>query len=278
MKFIIFLIILATATAQAKNDIIFDGYYRLLASNKPIGYVILSYEYDNKKKHFISKSYIRGNAQAGNLVESLVAVADQQFKPISYQHTSKMNKKIKTIDAKFTKTKSGLKMSAVISDGKTNSQVARNIPKGVFLSTFQVFLMLQHGLTPGKKFSFKAISEEDAEVHSGQAYIKEQPGFEGKGILRVLNEFKGLKYISNLTKTGEILITESPVQKIQTQLVPTPVQATKGFAFDVSSIKLVFGQIPRGQHNVLAKRQAAKVRAASSPGSTGSNDTHKVAQ
>lgn len=258
MKLVSLLVVLLLPLfSHAKNDVIFEGYYRLLASNVPVGYVITRYEYNSKKKQFLTKSYIRGNSKIGNLQESLVAISDNQFKPVSYQYTSKMNKAAKSIDAKFKKTKAGFNMTASIFNAGTRSSVTKQIPKGVFLSSFQVLVMLQNGLTPGKKYTFNAISEEDAEISAGESYIKEQTGFEGKGILRILNQFKGSKYVSNVTKDGEVLITESPLQKIQTQLVAMPADATKGFPYDISSLKLIFGDIPRGQKNVLARNRLA---------------------
>lgn len=257
--FSLLIVLLLSQISLAKNDVIFEGYYKLLASKKAVGYVVLRYEFDKDKKQFFSKSYIRGNAQAGNLQESLIAVSDDQFRPINYKYTSSMNNSLKSIDAKFKKTKSGSKMTAVISDGKSSKTINKDIDKKTFLSTFQVFLMLQKGLTPGTQFDFTAISEEDASVHSGVAKIKTQAGFEGKGILRVENVFNGSKYISNLNKDGEILITEAPAHKIQTQLVAMPAEATKGFPYDLKSLKLIFGDIPRGQKNVLARNRLKKM-------------------
>lgn len=262
IRFITFIcaLIFSLPLFAKKNDIVFEGYYKLLASSKQIGYVILRYEFNAKKKQFISKSFIRGVTGSGDLQESLVATSDDSFKPVSYHYTTKLNKTVKMIDAKFKKSKKGFTMTAAISDGKASKTVTRPIPAGAFLSSFQVLMMLQNGLTVGKKYSFKAIAEEDAQVYSGEALIKKQKGFEKKGILRVLNKFKNTQYISNLTTTGEVLITESPVQKIQTQLVASPAEATKGFPYEVSSLKLIFGEVPRGQNNILARRKNAPVK------------------
>ena len=252
---------------MAADETMFEGYYRITASNKPIGYSIQRYSYNDKKKQFTSKYYVRAKSPAGTLTETLTAVANNQFHPVSYQYTSQVGSKVTSIDAHFKLTKSNVAMTYTVNNGKQQQTFTKTISRDVFLSTFQVYLMLQKGLKAGTKFNFKAISEEDGEVRDGQAMVKNEPGFEDKGILRVLTKFKGIQSVANVNVKGEVIIAESPVQKIRQVLVPVPAEATKGFQFDTKAIKYVFGSIPTGQINQMVKnKKQAKASAAPAPG------------
>ena len=152
--------------AQAK--VLFEGYSKILVAGVHAGYVIQRYELDEKNKQFVSTYYIRGNNSGRQFVESLKARSTTSFKPVSYQYTSQVDNQIKAIDAKFA----GNQMSAVIDDGKLKNNVQKELPNGTFLSTFQAYLMLKNGVSPGKKYDFSAVAEESAEVQKGEALIE----------------------------------------------------------------------------------------------------------
>lgn len=231
----------------AQADVIFEGYAKVNAGSKQIGYYIQRYEFDPKKKQFISINFIRTNPAGGDITESLKAVANDKFEPVSYQYTSKVGNNIKTIDAKFK----GKTMEFVVSNGQQKNSFTRKLPDGTFLSTFLQYLMLQNGYSVGKKFVYSAISEEDGEVHSGEAYIKEEMDFLGVKGFRILNKFKGSQFISFVTPKGEVLGTVSPVQDISTELVKSPAEATTGQLVQNKTLQLLFGKVPEGKINAL---------------------------
>src|SRR5690606_26221447 len=104
-----------------------------------------------------------------DVTESLRAVADADLNPVSYAYTSIVGKATKTIDAKFTKGK----MTATITENGKNKSASLTVPKGGFLSTFLVYLMLKSksGLTAESKYDYKAIAEEDAAIQKGEAFV-----------------------------------------------------------------------------------------------------------
>lgn len=231
---------------KAQAATIFEGYYRIILEKKHIGYIIQRYSFDKKAKTYQSIYYIRTNSLGGNLTESLRASTSEDFRPISYQFTSSSGAGAKTIDAKFQ----GLLMNATISNGKTSQKFKKTFAKGTFLSTFLGYLILQKGMATDKRYIYSGIAEEDGEAYKGDAYIKKNmEAYKGKKLFKILNIFKGTKFISYVNERGEIYATKSPAQKISTELVHQPIEATQGFQLNTQHLKTLFGSVPRGQMN-----------------------------
>ncbi|MCB0391387.1 MAG: hypothetical protein KDD58_08850, partial [Bdellovibrionales bacterium] len=233
----------------AKAEVMFEGYYQIKLGSVHSGFVIQQYSFDNKKKLFSSTYYIKTNQLAGDITESLKATANDKFEPVSYQYTSKTGNTIKTIDASFKNNK----MMAVVSDGKLGNKVEFDLPKGTFLSTFLAYMMLSRGISKGKVYNYKGLAEEDAKVYDGKALIQQQEDKYNLTAYKILNEFKGTKFISTMTDKAEVLDTKSPVQQIETVLVKTPAEATKGFQVNSKTLRLLFGRVPSGKINQLTK-------------------------
>jgi hypothetical protein len=246
----------------AKAEVIFEGYGKINAGSRHVGFYVQRYEFDPKKKEFVSVYLIKTDPAGGDISESLKAVSNDKFQPLSYQYTSKAGNTVKVIDAKFK----GQTMNYTLFDGKTKQNLTRQIPKGTFLSTFTQYLMLQQGYEIGKKFSFNAIAEEEAAVFPGEAFIKEEMDFKDVKGFRVLYDFKNSKFIAFFTPKGEVLGTVSPVQDITTELVANPAEATMGNLVQNKTLQLLFGKVPEGKINALARASApAATKPKSSP-------------
>jgi len=232
---------------KASADVIFEGYYKIKLGSTHAGYAIQRYEFDSKKSRFKSTYFIQTNKILGNLQESVVAFATDKFKPIKYQYTTKVGEAFKTVDATFDKQM----MMAKVSNGKDVNPISRQVPEGTFLSTFLGYVMLQNGYQIEKKYSYKAVAEEDAKAYEGSALIKEETKYKGESVYRILNDFKNSRFVSLVSKKGEVLSTASPVQKISTELVKQPVEATKGFQLPQQSLKILFGGVPIGKKNLF---------------------------
>lgn len=233
----------------AKSETMFEGYFKINVGDKHVGYTVQRYEFDAKKKQFRSTYFIQTTKDAGGINESLEAVANDKFQPVSYNYTAKVGNSIKIIDAKFENSV----MTATIGNGKVSQKIQKKIKPGTFLSTFLAYLMLQKGYEVGKKFSYEAIAEEDAEIHSGEALIKESLKYKGQDTFRILNSFKNSQFISYVSPKGEVFGTSSPVQKLSTELVAQPAEATQGLMVPSKSLKMLFKSIPRGKINSLTK-------------------------
>ena len=256
---------LFAAVPFAHADVLFEGYSKVLLSGEHVGYTVVRYEFDSKKQEFTVVSLLRTNAKGGNLTESIKARASSSLKPIAFQYTGLVGGKAKTIDATFA----GDQMTAnVHEDGKTNV-VKKKLPKGTFLSSFLAYLMLQgkEGIKPGTHYGYQAIAEEDASVNSGEASIEKEEVVDGISTFRVLNNFKGTKFVSNVTAKGEVISTHSPVEQIQTELVVNTQDAITGTTFNPNNVKTLFGSVPKGEENALFR----KIGAASSKGAATSS-------
>jgi len=260
------------SSLTAPADVLFEGYSKIYSGGVHVGFVVNRYEFDAKKKQFISLSLLKTGALGGNITESLKAYAKEDMTPISYEYRTLVNGAPKLIDAKFT----GGKILASITEGKKVSKVDKVMPKGTFLSTFLIYVMLKSpkGLGPDTKYDYQAIAEEDAEIVKGMAYIKSQETQNGIQTFKILNDFKGTKFVSFVTKEGQILSTKSPVQSISTELVPLSSMATAGQQMPSASMREIFGEVPLGVTNEISKRyqnnpKGFQTNEDSSPSSTG---------
>lgn len=253
----IFGVFIACLGQFAKADVLFEGYSKITSGGVHIGYSIVRYEFDNKKKQFIATTFLKTNEFGGNLTESLKAFSDNEMKPLSYQYTTLIGKEVKTIDAKIEKNK----LLATVKTGDKTEKISKDVPKGTFLSSFLVYVILRSptGFKAETKYDFQAIAEEDAEIHKGVAVIKNPEMFNGLQAFKVLNEFKSSKFTSLVNEKGEVFTTKSPVQGIATELVAKPSEATAGISVPASTLTQLFGSVPTGQTNQLSKTNNSKV-------------------
>lgn len=263
MRYLLFWI-LTFAPIFGRAQVLFDGYYQILNGKSHIGYVAQKYEFDPKKKIYNSAYLIYTETEKGKTTEGLKASAKDDFTPISYQYTLQDGATYKIIDATFKidPKKKKDKMLLTVGDGKKSNKLEVSIPPNVFLSTFLQHFMLKKGLKPGVKYVYSAIAEEDGAVYTGEAFIKSVEKAESIDVFRVLNTFKNVQFISLMTPRAEVLSSESILQGIGTRLVDQPTIATAGFAVSSSAMKILFGDTPKGERNILfdLARQNAKAK------------------
>lgn len=256
VRIIVSIISIGIAVNVAHAQVLFEGYSKVTSSGVHIGYAIAKYEFDLKKKQFIATTFIKTNELGGNLTESLKAISDENFKPISYSYTTLLGTTAKTIDAKFEKNK----MVAVITEAEKKNTVIKDLPKDrdVFLSSFLAYYILKKspkGLSAESNYQYDAIAEEDASIQRGVVIIKPKEDLNGKSVFRVLNEFKGIKFISFVNDKGEILMTKTPLTGINTELVVDPTLATNKISVPTEIIKNLFGSMPVGNIHQLAQEK-----------------------
>ncbi|WP_413289342.1 hypothetical protein [Bdellovibrio sp. HCB337] len=248
---LMFVALFVFSFSRAQAEVLFEGYSKILSNGAPIGYTISKYEFDAKSKKFISTYFLKTAGQGMEITESLKAYANEELGPISYAYTSIVGKETKTIDAKFT----GLKMNATVKAGGKTQTIRKDLPKGTFLSTFLVYLMLKSkdGLKTDANYDYQAIAEEDAEVYKGQASVGKEEAFLGLKAFKVQNKFKDVRFVSFVNERGEALGTSSASQGVSTELVADPSQATNGFPTSATILKSLFGEVPAGKTNMLTK-------------------------
>ena len=251
---LIFNILLFVLTPFAFGaDTLFEGYYKVTSADQHIGYSIIRYQFDPKEKKFTSQQLTRISSGGSEVIESLIATADETLVPISYKYTSLIgNKHSKTIDAKFSKGK----MTATLTEtGKKNVSIKNDIKPGTFLSTFLVYTMLRSptGLQTNSNYNYTAIAEEDGTVESGKAQVLKEEKFKGFSAFKVENNFKQSSFISFVTDKGEALATEVKDARLVTELVPKAADAVGTIGLSESVAKNIFGSIPTGDKNIVTQ-------------------------
>jgi len=258
---LVLLVLICPQLAFSANKTLFEGYYKILSSGQHVGYYIQRYELNPKLRQFISTYYLRTNDLGGNISESLTAVASEKLNPISYNYTSLQSKEAKTIDGHVRKGKRGESILQIkVTDNGKLRVYEKKIEKGTFFSTFLIYLLLQgdKGITPGVKYNFRAIAEEDGKAFPGEVFIDSETKKMGVDVFKTLYTFKRTKFVNFINFKGESIISISPLHNIAAELVTSPAEATQGMPYNEKSISLLFKNVPVGNIHALNSQPTAQ--------------------
>lgn len=247
------LISIITATSSVKAATLFEGYYKILLNGSHVGYTINRYSFDDKKKEFKSVYFLKTNKEAGDMTESVIAVADENLNPISFEYTNVVGKAVKTVDAKVKKGK----ISGTIKENGKVTKISGQVNQGVFISNFLTYLILKSkdGLKPNSTYNYEAIAEEDGMIYQGKTSIDSPTKFMGLDVYKAQNNFKNSGFVSYITTRGEVISVEMTGTGIKTELVANPDEATQGQTVSHGIIKALFGDIPAGISNPISAKQ-----------------------
>ena len=266
------------ANSASKSNFLYEGWSKVLMREQHIGYLVQRYEFDSKKKQYKSISFLKTDAAGHKFTESLVSIADASLKPVSYQYTSISGGKTTTIDATFStgKTNSSQIMTAIVNEAGKKTTVRNTLPKGAFLSSFLGYVMLmgEQGIKTGVKYAYEAVAEEDAGIYKGEAFIASEEKVEGISTFKVLNTFKGARFVSLITHKAEVLGTESPAQGVSTALMGSMSEAIGSHSLNSATLNSLFGSVPKGESLSLI-RIAAGMKSApttQAPAAAGTTD------
>ncbi len=252
-NFLLFVLTPFAFGSTSDPNTLFEGYYKVTSGEQHIGYSVIRYQFDPKEKKFTSQQMTRISTGGTEVMESLVASADETLNPVSYKYTSLMGgKQSKTIDAKFTKGK----MTATVKEtGKKDVSIKNDLKPGTFLSTFLVYTMLRSptGIQTNSNYDYTAIAEEDGTIESGKAQVLKEEKYKGFTSFKVENTFKKNKFISFVNDKGEALATEVKDARITSELVPKAADAIGIIGLPESVVKSVFGSVPVGEKNVVTQ-------------------------
>lgn len=254
---LVLLVMIAPRSGFTANKTLYEAYYKVLSGDQHVGYYIQRYELDPKMRQFISTYFLRTNAQGGNISESLKAYSTDKLNPVKYQYTSLQGAVAKTIDANVREGKKGdsILQVKVNENGKLRVYETK-IEPGTFLSTFLIYLLLQgeKGITPGAKYNFRSIAEEDGKAFPGEVYVESETKKLGVDVYKVLYTFKRTQFVNFITQFGESIISVSPALQIAAEMVTQPELATAGMPYNEKSLALLFGGIPKGDQHSLARQ------------------------
>ena len=244
--------LIAVAANESRAAILFEGYSKVLLAGTHVGFVVERYDFDEKKNEFGCAYFLKTSTADGTIMESLRARSTTSLEPISYNYTSLVKSTASSIDATFKKGEMTLK----IREGNKVSTRKTKVKKGVFLSRFLVYLMLSNkeGIKTGSKYSYDAIAEEDGKIYPGETIVQSRETVLGESAFKLKSKFKEGDFIGYVTAKGETLSTDSPSLSLKSELVANPEDATKGQGKTAEALKLVFGNVPEGKENALARR------------------------
>jgi hypothetical protein len=254
---LVWMLLLAPQLGLSAPKTLFEGYYKILSGGQHVGYYIQRYELNPKSKQFVSTYYLRTNAAGGNISESLKAYSTDKLNPIKYQYTSLQGKVAKTIDANVRKDKRDDSILQVkVNENGELRVYEKKLEEGTFFSTFLIYLLLQgeKGITPGAKYNFRAVAEEDGKAFPGEVYVDSETKKLGVDVYKVLYTFKRTQFVNFITQMGESIISVSPALQIAAEMVTDPSQATAGMPYNEKSLALLFGDLPKGtKHSLKAQ-------------------------
>lgn len=273
--FVLFLLILIPKLSVA--EVLFEGYYRVLSFNKHVGFLIVRSEIDSVKKEFKYTSYLKLGKNGFNYTESLSAISDLSFKPISYEYTMLDKGNGLIFDLQFKEDKksktrkiSGHKIETSAGKPTKKTNLVGELPEGVFLASSLYYVILSNptGLKPNINFKFKAFAEEQGKIFEGQSTVtNEKIKFNNVQAYKVKNEYAGSQYENTITEKGEIL-SSTTTAGISSELVATTSQATEGLSVDEKVLKKLFGNIPKGISNKIFEPAPANPNQPTQPGKT----------
>jgi hypothetical protein len=257
----LFFLLATMAAAPAKAGILYEGWHKVLSAGQHVGYFVVRYDLDKKTNKFTYTSFLKTNAVGNDVTEAVKAESLQVTKPAlwivpqKYQYTSTEGKKVTLIDAAFHieggsgakgKKKAKLHMIAKITKDGKSTTYDQILPDDTFLSGYLTYIILQskEGLKVGNNYKYAAIAEEDAKLYNGTAFVKERTHEAGQDGYKIIDEFKGIRFISIVNAKGDPLATKSPLLSIATQAAATREEAVGNLKLDEKNIRTLFGNIP----------------------------------
>lgn len=246
---VLVLLFLMPLQLWAKPNLLFEGFYKLDLANQHIGYYIIKVEGDNDKKEVIYRSLLKTNELGGNVNEGLHAKSTLALKPISYKYTLLQGAVNKSIDAQVTNKEMFLKINE---GNKTLTQKVKLEDK-MFFSSFLTYVLLASpkGLKLNQKYDYTSVSEEDGKIENGNAFVAAEEKYNEIPAFKILNQFKGQKFVNYLAMNGESLYALVPDRQFSAKLVKTFDEAKGKIPADDKTLKLIFDSIPEGKQNIL---------------------------
>jgi len=252
-------------------EVVYEGWHKVLSAGQHVGYFVVRYDLDKKTNKFSYTSYLKTNAVGNDVTEALKAESLQATQPAQwiipqkYQYTSTQGKNITLIDATFdiessaktskakkskvktdSTSKPQMRMRATVTKDGQVSKIDEILPDNTFLSGYLTYIILQSkdGLKIGNNYKYSAIAEEDGKIYSGTAFVKETTKESGQDGYKIVNEFKGIRFVSVVNSKGDPLSTKSPLLSIATESAPTMEEAVGKLKLDEKTIRTLFGSLP----------------------------------
>jgi hypothetical protein len=245
-----FLIILALKLSAAAAEIVFEGYYKIEKGEKPLGFSVVREEFDPKLKEWRMHYFI--NTRDRDHEERSINCSiryNQNFKPLesTYEETDgalKSSSHILFSGSKFT--------HKFVSKG-TKGTVSGTLGKDEFLRSSAHRVLLHNKLKKGMGYSFTALREDSGKQQSGQVKVHDEKDFGGHKVFQISDDFELYIEETWLTADGQVLSSRTPQFGITSTLVANIDIALEGSDYNRKNLAKMFGQIPLGKKNKVAR-------------------------
>ncbi len=204
-----FYIFIFFLSALTHAQVLQEGGYQILSEKKVVGFLVQRYELDKETKTLKHIYYLQRSTPNGPIKESLVAESHQDFRPLEYIFTSFSDTQSKTIEAQFTSEV----MTVTLTENQKKTSLQKRIPKGAFLSSFLIYLIIQNKPTIKSSYHYRAILEKEASLFTGEVTLmnileSQSPLSKGGTGFKVLNTFQGKKEIQYIRASGVLFKRE----------------------------------------------------------------------
>jgi hypothetical protein len=243
---------------QLNAAVIFEGYFKIMASGAHTGYLVSRYEIVEAKSEFHAKHFMKTNKLGGNINESIISVSDLKFRPKKYTYTLVSPEGNKTINFEVVKGKYNL---VIENGGKKETMKGKSMPKDVFFSRLVDYALASNPQKINSKSNYKyvAIAEEDGSQINGVAVVKGEALVGKTAVFKIEHTLdRGPKipketFEELISKVGDSIFYQNKSLGITAELVPQSGLATADMGLSSEILKGIFGEVPIGVINPVSK-------------------------
>lgn len=236
------------------SQVFFEGYMKLTEFGKHVGFSVTRAE--QQKDRFRISYLLQFQNQSNFVIEAYVTLSDLSGKPLEIRYLSETNQQKKGYKAKYLKD--DLWEYEPLEPGpkkilkKKLSAQGISKPTELFFSSSLNWILTRLPLFQQNHvtFEYQAIEEESFEPVQAKLQILDWENYQGLRVKRILNYWKGVKFVALITAEGVPVFVEAPTLGLQSVLTSKAV-ATKGFPLMSSVFEPIFGSIPTGSVHPL---------------------------
>ncbi len=235
----------------ARAEIQFEGYYRIEADAKHVGFAVVRWERDPPSKNEIVKYFLH-TADLENVMHRILSteVFDPAFRPVRYEQEESTDDKPSKYVVSFRK--GGLFDVAYQAKGFSQEKKTGDIPEGAFLSQEINRVLAANKPAKGKVYKYLALNESKAVFMDGQVSVLDSKKIGGHTVYRMFDDFNVPPEEIWMLDNGQILKLKAPDRNVTCTLVHGADEAIGSLEFNRSELIKLFGEIPRGTMNPVS--------------------------
>jgi hypothetical protein len=242
---------------SAYADILFEGYYKIISSDRHVGYIIHRDAYNARTK-LRTLTYLVWTKYNESVSQEAVQVvvrrsAKKRFIPVSFRHWEGLLELTSLTEGTF-----GEKLHVIRKDLRKNVTVNKGSllvpPDGVFssLALPMIAELRPAEFVAGHRIVLTAFSEESERYSDMAVNILKTVPVNGERVITA-----EIQYLNEATRfllltDGQTLGTRSNLTPLETYLVADRKEAIGNFPLPAKTVRLLFGYEPSGLTNPVA--------------------------